>query len=72
MIPAVSLEKGSDHLIVTLYTLAIYPSVHNLLIRTFFEARPLFLKMVHQNELRIHILLILTLLLLSLKFNNTS
>ena len=33
-----SLEKDSDQLIVALYTLSIYPSVHNQLIRT--EARP--------------------------------
>ena len=34
----VCLEKGSDMLSLTLYTLSIYPSVHNQLIRTLFEA----------------------------------
>ena len=34
-----SLEKGSDQLIVTLYTLSTYPSVKNQLILTLFEAR---------------------------------
>ena len=29
-----SREKGSDQLILTLYTLSIYPTVHNQLIRT--------------------------------------
>ena len=33
-------EKGSDQLIVTLLTLSIHPFVHNQLIRTLFEARP--------------------------------
>ena len=33
-----SLEKGSDQLSVTLYTLYIYPSLHKQLIRTLFEA----------------------------------
>ena len=33
-----SLKNGSNQLIVTLYTLSIYPSVHKQLIRTFFEA----------------------------------
>ena len=33
-----SLENGSDQLIVTLYTLSIYTSVHKQLIRTIFEA----------------------------------
>ena len=32
-----SLEKGLDQLIVTLYTLSIYPSVHKQLIWTLFE-----------------------------------
>ena len=36
------LKKGSDQLIVTLYSLPIYPSVHNQLIRTFFEAWTLY------------------------------
>ena len=31
-------EKGSDQLIVKLYALSIYPSVHNQLICTHFEA----------------------------------
>ena len=34
----VGLEKGSDQLFVTLYTLSIYPFVHKKLIRTLFEA----------------------------------
>ena len=33
-----SLENGLNQLIVTLYTLSIYPSVHKQLIRTLFEA----------------------------------
>ena len=33
------LEKNLDHLIVTLYTLSIYPSVLNQLIRTLFNAQ---------------------------------
>ena len=33
-----SLENGSGQLIVTLYTISIYHSVHNQLIRTLFEA----------------------------------
>ena len=33
-----SLENVSGQLIVTLYTISIYPSVHNQLIRTLFEA----------------------------------
>ena len=32
------LKNGSDQLIVTLYTLFLYPSVHKQLIRTLFEA----------------------------------
>ena len=35
-----SLERGLDQLIVTLYKLSIYPSVHNKLIRIILEARP--------------------------------
>ena len=34
----VCLDKGSDQLFATLYTLYIYPSVHKQLIRTLFEA----------------------------------
>ena len=37
-----SLEKGSDQLIVTLYVLSIYHYVQNLVIRTLFEAQPVF------------------------------
>ena len=37
IIPAV---PGSDQLIVTLFTLSVYPSVHNQLIRTIFKGRP--------------------------------
>ena len=33
-------EKRSHQLIVTLYTESIYPSVHNHLMRTIFEGRP--------------------------------
>ena len=36
-----SLKKGSNQLIVTLYTLTIYSSVHKQLIRFIFEARTL-------------------------------
>ena len=34
-----SLKSGSNQLIVTLYILSIYPSVHNQQIRTIFEGR---------------------------------
>ena len=34
-----SLEKGSGQLIVTLYTLSIYPSVHNQLIQTLYKTQ---------------------------------
>ena len=34
----VCLEKGSNQLFVTLYTLSIYPSVHKQLIQTLFAA----------------------------------
>ena len=37
-----SFDKGSDQLIVTLYTLPSYPFIHNQLIRTLFEAFLLF------------------------------
>ena len=37
-VPAVP-EKGSDQLIVTLYTLSLYPSVHNQLIRPLYESQ---------------------------------
>ena len=47
--PAVSLEKGFAQLTVTLYTLSNYPSVHNQLIRTLFEAWPV----VKEEEKRI-------------------
>ena len=36
-----SLERGLDQLIMTLYTISIYASVHNQVIRNLFEARPL-------------------------------
>ena len=35
-----SLEKRSHQLIVTLYTISMNPSVHNQLMRTFFEGQP--------------------------------
>ena len=37
IIPAV---PGSDQLILTLFTLSVYPSVHNQLIQTIFKGRP--------------------------------
>ena len=40
-----SLEKGSDQLIVTLFTLSIYPSANNLLIQTLLEAHTVVDKM---------------------------
>ena len=39
VVDSLSLEKGSEQLIVTLHTLSIYPSIHNHLIPPF-EARP--------------------------------
>ena len=50
-----SLEKGLDQLNVTLYALSTYPFVHNQLIRTIFEDRPVhrgvYLKLLAKNFL---------------------
>ena len=40
------IENGSDQLIVTLYTLFIYPSVHIQLFQTIFGGRPVYVKEV--------------------------
>ena len=45
----VCLETGSDQLIVTLYALSIYPSVHNQLIRTLSEAHIVHYQLLFQS-----------------------
>ena len=43
-----SLKKRSHQLIVTLYTLPIYLSLHNKLVRTLFEGRPVYYSVIFQ------------------------
>ena len=50
-----SIEKGSDQLFVTLYTLSIYPSVHLQLIRTLFEAHILCINQYTRTCINFHI-----------------